>query len=173
MDRRAAILAISAMVAPLASACRPRLRREAEAMGQPFITPENDIERAVVAFADHPTPENEAAVGAALLQSRVYVRIDDGTARRFPALKDGQVNVWTVKLPDGRRALAIYTSKARFQTAFAEEGSIPTMSLNGRRALLLAGPDQPIALNWGVSPHVQWDPVFTRRLLDSPPPPTR
>lgn len=141
-------------------------------MGQPFITPENDLERALVAFADHPSPETETAVGEALLRSRVYVRIDDETARRFPALKDGQVNVWTVKLPDGRRALAIYTSMARFQTALAEEGSIPTMSLDGRRALLLARPDQPVALNWGLSPHVHWDPALTRRLLDNPPPPT-
>ena len=171
MNRRAAVLAISAMAATVASACKPSLRRESEALGQPFITPENDLERAMVAFADHPTPEAQAVVGEALVRSRVYVRIDDETATRFPALKDGQVNVWSIKLPDGRRALAIYTSMARFQTAFAEDGPAAAMSLNGRRALLLARPDQPIALNWGLSPHVQWDPALTRKILDGAPKP--
>jgi hypothetical protein len=162
MNRRAAVLAISAMAV---SACKPRLRTEAEALGQPFITPENDLERAMVAFADRPTPEAQAAVGEALVRSRVYVRIDDETAARFPALEDGQVNVLAVKLPDGRNALAIYTSMTRFRAAFAEDGPAAAMSLSGRRALLLARPDQPVALNWGLSPHIQWDPALTRKIL--------
>ena len=164
MNRRAAVLAISAMAV---SACEPRLRKEAKALGQPFITPENDLERAMVAFADRPTPEAQAAVGEALVRSRVYVRIDDETAARFPALKEGNVNVLAVKLPDGRNALAIYSSMARFQAAFAEDGPAAAMSLSGRRALLLARPEQPVALNWGLSPHIQWDPPLTRKILDS------
>jgi hypothetical protein len=171
MIKRAAVLAISVLVAAIAPACKPSLRQEAKASGQPFITPENDLERALVAFADHPTPEAETAVGVALVRSRVYVRIDEETATRFPVLKDGAVNVGTVKLPDGRPALSIYTSMARFQTAFAEEGPTPAMSLDGRRALRLAGPDQPVTLNWGVSPHVQWDPVLTRKFLAGAPKP--
>lgn len=173
MIKRAAVMAISVLVAAIAPACKPSLRQEAKASGQPFITPENDLERALVTFADHPTPETEAAVGEALLRSRVYVRIDEETATRFPDLKDGQVNVWSVKLADGRNALAIYTSKARFETAVADEAPTPLMSLDGRRALRLAGPDQPVALNWGVNLHAQWDPVLTRKFLDSAPKPAR
>jgi len=133
---------------------------------RPSLVAENDLERAVFSFAARPTPDAESGIGRSLLRSTVYVRLEHALIEQRPAdLSSRQINVWSVTLPDGRKALAIYTSKAAFASAFRDEGHANYIGLSGRAALELAATDQPIAINWGVDPHIVWDAALTRAFL--------
>jgi hypothetical protein len=67
-----------------------------------------------------------------------------------------RLNIWMATLPDGRNALALYTSRDRLTAAFAGQREIPWVSMRGSAALALARLDQPVALNWAVDPYVYW-----------------
>ena len=135
---------------------------------RPSLVPENDLERAVLSFAASPTPENEIDLGRSLLTSTVYVRVESALTVQPPGSASTQINVWSVTLPDGRAAIAIYTSKSAFASAFREEPRANYIGLSGSAALELAATDQPIAINWGVDPHVVWDARLTRAFLAMP-----
>ena len=136
---------------------------------RPFITAQNPLEEALLVFVREPTPETEAAMGNALLTTTVFLKVDAEAAVALQNDSDARparVNIWMVTLPDGRNALALYTSLERLKSAFADQPEIPWVSMTGAAALALARPDQPVALNWGVDPHVYWGPDLTAQLLD-------
>jgi len=162
------LLTIFGVAASLAACDAGGLRAQAKAAGEPFITPANALERAVVAFADHPTPEGEAEIGRQLLQSTVYLSVDARTAASWAeGRRDMPLNLWNVTLPDGRGALAIYTGRDRLAKAFRETDRHDYIAIDGLSALRLAGDGKPVAINWGVSPHIYWGPEQTIRLLRS------
>ncbi len=166
--RPSLFLAIACAAAVLGACHQGGLRNEAEAIGEPFITPANALERAVVAFADRPTPESEAEVGRQLLQSTVYLSVDAETASEWvKGRRDMPLNLWNVTLPDGRNALAIYTGRDRLVKAFKETDRHDYIAIDGLSALRLAGNDKPIAINWGISPHIYWGPEQTTKLLQA------
>lgn len=104
-----------------------------------------------------------------MLPSTVYIRVEDATVMQSAdQASTRRINAWSVTLPDGRGALAIYTSKSRFAAAFAEEERANYIGLSGRSALELAAGNQPVAINWGVDPHVYWNAELTERFLSTP-----
>ncbi len=129
---------------------------------------ENELDQAVLAFAENPTPETEANMGRVLLTSTVYLKVADSyQAEASEATARRPISVWSVALPDGRNAMAMYTSKARFAAAFAEAPATNYIGVTGRSALVMAA-NSPVAINWGVDPHVYWNAELTADFLAMP-----
>lgn len=161
--------AVVLALAPQAGCARSDSQQLSLEAQHPFIVAENELENALLAFARSPTRATEASLGRALLQSTVYIRVESPHVMQGADQASTQrINVGSVTLPDGRGALAIYTSKSRFAAAFAEEERANYVGLSGRSALELAAGNQPVAINWGVDPHVHWNAELTERFLTMP-----
>jgi hypothetical protein len=132
--------------------------------GRPFIVPENALEERLVQFAREPNSANEATLFEELKTATVYVKVGDEVigpdGKPVPGKK---VRIWTVTVPDGTRAVALYTSKKRMGAAFSPETKIAYIGYSGGDALRFAI-DQPVALNWGVDPHVLIPTATVKRL---------
>ncbi|WP_396593203.1 SseB family protein [Brevundimonas sp. R86498] len=166
--RQAALITAMPLALGLLAGC-VRADLSSRVNGRPTLAAENGLESAVVAFAHSPTPATEASLGRSLLGSTVYVRVDDASVDdRTESASSRTIQVWSVTLPDGRAALAVYTSKTAFASAFRDEPRSNYIGLSGRAALELASIDQPVAINWGVDPHVYWEAGLTRTFLAMP-----
>ena len=142
------------------------LRQQSAAEGRAFIVPANDLERALVTFADNPTPGTQTAVASALVTSVVYVKVEKSDLPGLAARTNEGMSVWSVQLADGGQAVALFTSKERLAQAFAHEPEIAYAGMEGVAALEMAR-DSQVALNWGVDPHMLWGPDFTARVLNN------
>lgn len=115
-------------------------------------------------FAREPNRVNEAALFGALKTATVYVKVgDEAIGPDGKALPGGKVRIWTVTVPDGTQAVALYTSKTRIGAAFPPGTKIAYLGYSGSDALMIAI-DQPVALNWGVDPHVLIPTATVKRL---------
>lgn len=136
--------------------------------GRPLIVPENALEERLVQFAREPNSANEASLFEALKTATVYVKVGDEVigpdGKPLPGRK---VRIWTVTVPDGTQAVALYSSKKRMGAAFSPETKISYLGYSGSDALRFAI-DQPVALNWGVDPHVLIPTETVKRLQSEP-----
>lgn len=140
------------------------LRQQSAAEGRAFIVPANDLERALVAFADNPTAGTQTAVASVLVTSIVYVKVEKSDLPGLAARTNEGMSVWSVQLADGGQAIALFTSKERLAQAFAHEPEIAYAGMDGVAALEMAK-DSKVALNWGLDPHMLWGPDFTVQIL--------
>lgn len=133
----------------------------------PFIVAENVLEERLLAFVHRPDPATEKALLEALLNSVVYVKVgeeaidSDGKVKSAPSIR-----VWTVTTADGSNAVALYTSKKRLREAFPKDQRLSYVGYSGLEALRIAV-NQPVALNWGVDPHVLIPTETVKRLQAS------
>ena len=136
---------------------------------QPFITPTNPLEEAMVALARNPSQENERAFEAALLASQVYVLTSkEGLA----AFKADPTKITFTRLPTdpGRPyAMVLYTSRARLHQGMHNETKWYWLSMPGRAALA-TGQKYPIALNYGLRPPIYIEQVQVAQMLARNPP---
>lgn len=141
------LAALSGLVFLAAAAC-PAAARQAE-----------PLETALQAYLDHHVDWRDwATFGQALNRATVWLKRDD-TAGVEPVFA-------TVPLRNGRRALALYTSRARVEQAFPGEAADRYVALNGSDALARAGPDQPVAVNPRQTPTLAWGPETTLGMLN-------
>ncbi len=119
-------------------------------------------------FAHVPNSANEAALFEALKTATVYVKVGDEAigpdGKVLPGIK---VRIWTVTVRDGTQAVALYTSKKRMGAAFPPGTKTAYLGYSGSDALKFAV-DQPVALNWGVDPHVLMPTATVKRLQPEP-----
>lgn len=134
--------------------------------GRPYLVPTNPLEKHLLAFACAPSPETEAALVAVLMESVVFVDVDpDSVDPQTGHPKPGaSMNVWSVTLPNGSKALAVFSSKEAMTYAFKDGKEHRFLAYSGADALAIAKGD-PVALNWGYDPHVVLPPALVARLL--------
>ncbi|MDQ0465508.1 hypothetical protein QO010_003297 [Caulobacter ginsengisoli] len=163
-------LAVVGGCGPGAPPAPPTERMVAKLDDRTFIKPANPLEQALVDAARRPgSLEAGQRLETALLTTKVYIPTTMGSALEG-VIKPGprDVQAWHVFLPDGRRALALYSSLDRLPVLKGvAQGYI---ALSGRDALKMAA-DSPVALNWGVDPHVYWSPQQVVGILAGVPPP--
>ena len=138
---------------------------------QPFITPTNPLEDAMVALARKPSKENERAFEAALLTSEVYVLTSKEGLAAFE-VDPSKITFTRLPTDPGRPyAMALYTSRARLHQGMHNETKWYWLSMPGRAALA-TGQKYPVALNYGLRPPVYIEPEqVTRMLAQNPPAP--
>lgn len=125
------------------------------------------MEERLIAFACKPTAENQSALADAMIRGTLFVEVDPSSldpTTGEPA--QGEVELWTVETPAGGNALAVYTSKTAFMSAFNDGKSHRYLGFKGD-SLLGKNGDKPFALNWGIDPHVVFPAKFFR-LAGSP-----
>lgn len=136
--------------------------------GRPFIAPENALEERLIQFAREPNSANEAALFEALKTAIVYIKVgDEAIGPDGKPLPGKKLRIWTVTVPDGTQAVALHTSKKHLGAAFQPGTKIAYVGFSGNDALRFAI-DQPVALNWGVDPHVLIPTATVKRLQSEP-----
>lgn len=121
----------------------------------------------MIAFACMPNAETEARLYAALLAADIFVKVDPSSLDPETGLPidANRVDLWTAELPDGNRAIGIFTSADAMAAAFPDGTPNHYLAYRGVDVLAFAG-EGSLALNWGFDPHVILTPESIARLRD-------
>ncbi|MBP7704762.1 MAG: SseB family protein [Caulobacter sp.] len=130
--------------------------------GRPFLKPENELEERLLVYSCKPTRENKVALGEALLRAKLYVHVDkediDRATGRFTTPTPRLLHI---PLGDGQMALAIYSSKTTFTTAF-NDGAEHAYAGAPAETVLPMTMGKAFTLNWGADPHIIFPAGFVR-----------
>lgn len=132
-------------------------------LGQPYITPENDLERSVVALARDPSPQNVAAFERALIEGPIYL-VTTKEGRAAAAAGGKTMPIWMAPMPDGSTVAVLFTSERRVAEALHNSEDIHWVAVTGRGALEMVR-GKPVMVNFGLQPPVSWPAEQTERLL--------
>lgn len=126
--------------------------------GRPFIVATNPLEESLLTFVETPSRETQIAMMRLFLTSVVYLKVPPDSPPPQLSTPGQDISPWAVVLPDGRTAVAVYTSRERLAVAFADDPLTRWVSMKGDDVLRMIGATKPIALNWGVDPSVVLGP---------------
>ncbi|SFI67348.1 SseB protein N-terminal domain-containing protein [Caulobacter sp. UNC279MFTsu5.1] len=136
---------------------------------QPFITPTNPLEEAMVAMAKDPSREHTQAFETVLLRSKVYVLTNKEGLAAFKA-DPTKITFSTLPVDPGQPyAMVLYTSRARLHQAMHNDTRWYWLSMPGRTALA-TGRNHQVALNYGLRPPVYIEAKQVTSMLARTPP---
>lgn len=137
---------------------------------QPYITPDNELERSLIALAKDPSAQNVTAFERALIEGPIYV-VTTREGRAAAAAGGTQLPIWMAPMPDGSTLAVLFTSKRRVAEALHNTGEIYWVAVSGRAALEMVRGKQ-VMVNFGLQPPVSWPAEQAERLLSEAQAPT-